>query len=140
MSDYTEMVKRLRACAGGECRHYERIGGEPCIAPLLREAADAIERLQQEQTPKARWVRLLDRSSDLAALEYYCCTRCRMASYWPNNYCSYCGAKMTQIETDSVVTNLFDTEEVHEDCTVVIWRNSGTGEESIGWYENGGEA
>ena len=85
------MVKRLRACANGECRHYERIGGEPCIAPLLREAADVIETLD-------------------AAVEFL-------------------------PETLDLETAVFDEEEVHENVTVVIWRNTVTGEESIGWYE-----
>ena len=26
---------------------------------------------------------------------------------------------------------------IHENCTVQVWRNSVTGEESIGWWENG---
>ena len=41
-------------------------------------------------------------------------------------------------EKQEIETALFDQEEVHTDCTVIIWRNSVTGEESIGWYENGG--
>ena len=89
MTDYTEMIKRLRACAEGDCRHYLRIAGEACVAPLLREAADAIEAL---------------------------------APFAPDSFV--------------VETTVFDEEEVHEDCTVVIWRNSVTGEESIGWYES----
>ena len=32
--------------------------------------------------------------------------------------------------------NLYDEEEIHENCTVQILRNSVTGEESIGWWEN----
>lgn len=32
--------------------------------------------------------------------------------------------------------NVYDECEVHENCTVEIWRNSETGEVSIGWYEN----
>ena len=28
----------------------------------------------------------------------------------------------------------FDCEEVIENCTVEIWRNSVTGEQSVGWY------
>ena len=32
--------------------------------------------------------------------------------------------------------NFFDQEEVHENCTVVIWRNSVTGDESVGWWDN----
>lgn len=35
-----------------------------------------------------------------------------------------------------VETNLYDQEEIHENCTVQIWRNSATGEMSIGWWEN----
>lgn len=36
-------------------------------------------------------------------------------------------------------TNIFDEEEVYENCTVQILRNSVTGEESIGWYVNESE-
>ena len=32
--------------------------------------------------------------------------------------------------------NVYDECEVHENCTVEIWKNSQTGEISIGWYEN----
>jgi len=35
-----------------------------------------------------------------------------------------------------IVTNIFDQEEVHEKCRVTIWRNSQTGERSIGWEED----
>lgn len=31
---------------------------------------------------------------------------------------------------------IYDREEVHHNCTVVIWKNSVTGEQSIGWCEN----
>ena len=34
-----------------------------------------------------------------------------------------------------IKTNIYDVEEIHENCKVVIWRNSQTGEESVGWYE-----
>lgn len=33
-------------------------------------------------------------------------------------------------------TNLYDSEEVHENCTVQILKNSVTGETSVGWWEN----
>lgn len=38
----------------------------------------------------------------------------------------------------NVVTadNVYDECERHENCTVEIFRNSKTGEVSIGWYEN----
>ena len=32
--------------------------------------------------------------------------------------------------------DIFDVEEIHENCTVQILRNSATGEESIGWWKN----
>lgn len=32
--------------------------------------------------------------------------------------------------------NLYDEEEIHPNCTVQILRNSVTGEESIGWWDN----
>ena len=32
--------------------------------------------------------------------------------------------------------DVFDEEEIHENCTVQILRNSATGEESIGWWKN----
>lgn len=38
-----------------------------------------------------------------------------------------------QIPTE---TNIYDEEEIHENCTVQILRNSLTGEESVGWWEN----
>ncbi len=36
-----------------------------------------------------------------------------------------------------VKTSLYDEQERHENCTVEIWRNSLTGEVSIGWWKNG---
>lgn len=35
-----------------------------------------------------------------------------------------------------IETNIFDVEEVHENCTVQILKNTVTGEESVGWWEN----
>ncbi len=32
--------------------------------------------------------------------------------------------------------NVYDEEEIHENCTVQILRNSITGKTSIGWWEN----
>ncbi len=32
--------------------------------------------------------------------------------------------------------NMFDDEEIHENCTVQVWRNTATGETSVGWWEN----
>ena len=35
-----------------------------------------------------------------------------------------------------VKTNIFDQEELHDNCTVQILTNSVTGEVSIGWWKN----
>ena len=39
--------------------------------------------------------------------------------------------------TEIYANNVYDEREIHENCTVEIWKNSTTGEISIGWYENG---
>ena len=33
-------------------------------------------------------------------------------------------------------TNIFDQEEIHENCTVQLLKNSITGEVSVGWWDN----
>lgn len=35
-----------------------------------------------------------------------------------------------------VTSGMFDQEELHENCTVQILKNSFTGEMSLGWWEN----
>lgn len=39
-------------------------------------------------------------------------------------------------EDSLTANNVFDECEIHENCTVEIWKNSTTGEVSIGWWEN----
>lgn len=34
----------------------------------------------------------------------------------------------------AIETNIFDSEEIHHNCTVQILHNSVTGEQSIGWW------
>lgn len=34
--------------------------------------------------------------------------------------------------------NIYDQEEIYENCTVQIWSNSKTGKVSIGWWRNDG--
>lgn len=41
-----------------------------------------------------------------------------------------------KIPAETVESNLYDQEEIYTNCTVQIWRNSVTGEESIGWWQN----
>ncbi len=37
---------------------------------------------------------------------------------------------------NEIEMNLYNVEEVLDNCTVVIWANSITGEKSWGWYDN----
>ena len=41
-----------------------------------------------------------------------------------------------KIPAETVESNIYDQEEIYTNCTVQIWRNSVTGEESIGWWQN----
>ena len=50
--------------------------------------------------------------------------------------CDECNGLKDQNYENIVVNNVFDECEVHKNCTVEIWKNSQTGEISIGWYEN----
>jgi hypothetical protein len=43
---------------------------------------------------------------------------------------------LKSVAQQRIETGIYDIEEVHPNCTVQIWRNSQTGEESIGWWEN----
>ena len=50
-------------------------------------------------------------------------------------------ALQTRYELDTkreekVDLSLYDVEETHYNCTVQIWKNSATGDVSIGWWEN----
>lgn len=35
-----------------------------------------------------------------------------------------------------VEVEIYDEEEIHENCTVQVWKNSHTGATSIGWWKN----
>ena len=35
-----------------------------------------------------------------------------------------------------IEVNIYNHEEIHENCTVQIWSNTVTGATSIGWWEN----
>lgn len=49
-------------------------------------------------------------------------------------------AEMKALVTDMMtVSGIYDTQEIHKNCTVQIWRNSKTGAVSVGWWENGGD-
>ena len=51
------------------------------------------------------------------------------------DHCSFLRStpNLWQIPTE---TNIYDEEEIHENCTVQVLRNSITGEESVGWWIN----
>ena len=58
--------------------------------------------------------------------------------------CANCGAEIQYVvypggvvhEKDETARRLYDEIERHENCTVEILRDSKTGEESVGWWEN----
>lgn len=37
---------------------------------------------------------------------------------------------------EPTAVNVYDECEIHTNCTVEIWKNSVTGECSVGWYDN----
>ena len=45
-------------------------------------------------------------------------------------------AEESKSSNNNIAVNVYDECEVHENVTVDIWKNSKTGEMSIGWYEN----
>lgn len=60
--------------------------------------------------------------------------QCESEDELNEEHCSSCPVAAAMGMT---VTGVYDQEEVHLNCTVVIWSNSETGEQSIGWWENG---
>ena len=40
------------------------------------------------------------------------------------------------LDTKKIQTNIFDEEELHDNCTVQILKNTKTGESSTGWWDN----
>ena len=77
------------------------------------------------------------RSSSIDKLiEWYCYHRnCGMCPYGGVE----CGIRewLMQEEEPPEAINVYDEREVHNNCTVEIWKNTKTGRVSVGWYENG---
>lgn len=47
-----------------------------------------------------------------------------------------CVCPLQSVEEKTINSNLFDTEEIHSNCTVQILSNSITGQTSVGWWDN----
>lgn len=47
--------------------------------------------------------------------------------------------RMYEPELVKVATNMFDKEEIYQNCTVQVLTNTVTGEVSVGWWKNDGE-
>lgn len=47
-------------------------------------------------------------------------------------------AQAASEEDDMMVSelNMYDAEEIHHNCTVQVWKNSQTGETSVGWWQD----
>ena len=58
-------------------------------------------------------------------------------AYTPEN-CDgdFCPGDCDNCNKAELEINLYDEVETHTNCTVQILRNSVTGEESVGWWEN----
>ena len=61
----------------------------------------------------------------------YCTVQFSVLLCW---LCFICGCGCMD---EVLANNVYDECEIHKNCTVEIWKNSTTGEISIGWYENG---
>ena len=61
------------------------------------------------------------------------CPHCKIYKQWnisPDDAVEVWNSRMT------VVTGMYDREELHHDCTVQVLTNTVTGEQSIGWWPN----
>lgn len=47
--------------------------------------------------------------------------------------------ELKESETEFVNISIYDIEEIHENCTVQVLKNSVTGDVSVGWWENESE-
>ena len=43
---------------------------------------------------------------------------------------------LVELPEQTIETNIFDECERHDNCVVEVWRNSVTGEVSVGWWPN----
>ena len=59
--------------------------------------------------------------------------------------CPYCGTKFLMYDghledklncKTAIASNVYDKTETYHNCTVEVWRNSQTGDTSVGWYKN----
>lgn len=75
----------------------------------------------------------------------HCCTECehyKACSLWyegdlSQTNASWCPCYSKAISDDiQIETNIFDKEEIIENCTVQILTNTITGEVSVGWWRN----
>ncbi len=68
---------------------------------------------------------------------------------WPSEYkdpdemfndkCDSCPVAAAMEGDEETVTGIFDEEELIPNCTIQIWRNSQTGDVSVGWMREGEE-
>ena len=58
--------------------------------------------------------------------------------FCPFDFFGYCDSAYTEKcwSCEDREQKAYDVEEIHPNCTVQIWKNSVTGEESVGWWEN----
>lgn len=88
-------------------------------------------RLEQDLEEYRRWVQRqkedIQNGSDKPLFK---------ASYIVGMKKALCYLRNAETVVDMVESNIFDEEEIHENCTVQILKNSVTGQCSVGWWEN----
>lgn len=114
----------------------------------LDELYDILERMPDERRVKTNFEWLVENDRLLQFLKDIVLTECADGVKFERVFTKKWGIEIEWGETVWNIfakwlvspheeKNIFDVEEVHNNCTVQILRNSATGEESIGWWENG---
>ncbi len=111
----------------------------------LDELYDIVERMPDEGKAKTNFEWLVEEKELKTFLTqlYWASSRKEICDKWgietpPEGVCR----DLIEIIADwltapHVDKDVFDEEEIHENCTVQILRNSATGEVSVGWWKNG---
>ena len=101
MSDYTDLIQSLRCCATNKCEScpYEKKYSYRCATPLVMDAADAIEALQDEvkrlEPKRGKWIDSKERMRlDMCSVCGSIFEADRFMDKIAWNYCPNCGAKM----------------------------------------------
>lgn len=117
-----------------------------CNPPYCRQTEKWVKKaFEESQKPDTKVVMLLPCRPDVKWFHDYCLPyaeiryikgrlkfgKSKNSAPFPSMICIFPKQHKTDVET-----NIFDIEELYENCTVQILKNSVTGEISVGWWEN----